>query len=595
MKHLSLTIFIVLKTLSLSAQLNDDFSGDLSLWQGSEADFIINEDQRLQLNADSEGQSFFYTTVEFPDSLEWTMDVELQFPPSVSNRLDLWLAMDNPDPAMATGFLLSVGETGSDDALKFHAVENGNKTLLAEGVMGQVADDFRLIIQITKNGNDLWTLKTKTPSSVVFDLDFELSYPAAFFPSAGYFGMDCTYTSGRADLFFFDDVSIMELVADEIAPSVTEVSVENSQKIVVTYDEILDENTVTDRANYDLPVSVSSVSSDPDNPTSYCLNLVENLPSGQEFDLTISGVTDVAGNEMSAISFSLAVAENPIAGDLRINEILYNPFTGNSADFVELINNSDKFIKLDAVYLTRERSTAVDVQLPMGIVLQPEEIIAFTPDVEEIIDTYSPINDFNLQELKINNYVQGSGNASIKTLIDNITTMIDSFDYDDDLHSPLLTSSGVKGISLERISASAPTNDVDNWYSAASSVNFATPGYTNSQVSRPDNENEEPVFLEEKVFSPDGDGYQDLLRINYQLDKVGYIANANVYDDRGRLETNIASNKLLGQQGTLLWDGFLDDGELAPIGMYILHYNFFHNDGEVISGKKVFVLAQRLD
>lgn len=573
----------------------DDFSGDLSIWQGSVTDFIINDNARLQLNADSEGESLLYAPVDFPDSLVWTLDVELKFPPSGSNKLTIWLAMDDPDPAMANGFNLSIGETGSDDAIKFNRVSNGDASLLAEGVMGQVGDDFRLIIQMTKNGDDLWTLKTKAPGAVAFELGFELMSVAGFFPGSGFFGLDCTYTSGRADLFFFDDVSVAELVADEIAPQVANVQIVDPQKIVVTFDEILDEVTALDASSYNLPVGIAEVSMEADNPVGVCLTLAENLPSGQEFELEVSGVRDVVGNVMEEERFTLVLAENPVEGDLRINEILFDPISGNSADFVELVNDSEKFISLDALHFSRANSTAVDVQVPAGYVLRPNEIIAFTPDTTEILDTYEPMESYQLEQLKITNYVQGAGNVSIKTVIGNVTTVIDSFDYDDDLHSPLLTSSGVKGISLERLSPSAPTNDPDNWYSAAANVNYATPGYTNSQSSRSGPPGTEQIFLEQKIFSPDGDGYQDLLRLNYALDKVGYIANATIYDDHGRRETNIAANKLLGLQGTLLWDGFLDDGEPAPIGMYIIQYDFFHNDGEVISGKKVVVLAKRLE
>jgi len=157
-----------------------------------------------------------------------------------------------------------------------------------------------------------------------------------------------------------------------------------------------------------------------------------------------------------------------------------------------------------------------------------------------------------------------------------------------------LTNDSKEGISLERISVIGETNDPTNWFSASSLSNYGTPGYENSQRST-GVIGDQNIELEYKVFSPDGDGYRDVMRLNYNLDKTGFIGNIAIYDDHGRLETYVAENKLLGTEGTVIWEGFLEDGSIAPIGMYIIYYDIFHDDGTVISGKKVCVLANQLN
>ena len=124
---------------------------------------------------------------------------------------------------------------------------------------------------------------------------------------------------------------------------------------------------------------------------------------------------------------------------------------------------------------------------------------------------------------------------------------------------------------------------------------FATPGYENSARINSQTMGEEAVFLEYKVFSPDSDGEKDQLIIHYDLDKAGYIANIKIYNDHGRFEKNLAESELLGTQGFITWDGGLDNNQVAAVGMYIIFYELFHPDGQVINGKKVCVLAQQLN
>lgn len=593
LKTLVITV-LMLATTQASAQFVQDFNaGDLSAWTGDINDFIINDNRQLQLSAPEAGSSTLLTRVQFPDSLTWEFNVNLDFAPSGSNKLEIWLALDSADPETASGYKFEIGETGSDDAIRFSALNSGSETLLAEGIMGEVGQEFNLNIKLTLDSNELWTLETSTPGSAILTESFQISFTPELLPQPeGYFGLTCTYTSGRVDLFFFDDFRIGLPEVDVTPPNLVSGSVVEARKVVLQFDEGLDEESILPLSQYVSPLNIIEASFQESAPTQVCLTLAEDFPSGQTIDLEVSGIQDRSGNLMTSTTVALILTERPLPGDLVINEILYNPISGNSADFVEILNNSDKQLALDGLFFSRANSTAVDVAVPPGFELGPGEIIAFTQDTNEILSVYQPIVEFNLQELGITNYVQGEGNVSILTKFDNQTVTIDSFDYTDDFHSSLLTSTQTRGISLERISPSGLTNDGDNWHSAASSVNFATPGYPNSQRSSGLNPDQGMIALEEKVFSPDGDGFQDLLRLNYALDRTGFIANVTIYDDRGRRIKNIAANRLLGQTGTLVWDGFLDDGFLAPIGIYILQYDIFNDDGTVLTGKEVFVLAQ---
>jgi hypothetical protein len=590
------TLIVLCGITIASGQWVQDFdTGDLSEWTGDVNDFIINDNRELQLSAPEAGTSTLLARVPFPDSLTWDFRVHLDFAPSGSNKLEVWLALDGDNPDTANGYKLEIGESGSDDAIRFSALTAGNETLLAEGIMGEVGAAFDLDIQLTLDSEELWTLETSLSGSSIFNESFVVSSTPVLPQPEGFFGVTCTYTSGRVDLFTFDDFRIGLPEVDLTPPTLLTAQVVDETKVILQFDEALEPSSLLPLSQYSASIPVTEAVSSSTDPNTVCLTLGNALPSGQALEMTVSGLQDRSGNVMMTTSVILILTEDPIPGDLVINEILFDPLSGNSADFVEVINISDKRLRLDNLFFARENSTAVDVAVPDGFELGPDEIIAFTPDTTEIIETYQPVQAFNLQELDLTNYVQGEGNVSIKIKTDTDTVIIDSFDYSDDFHSSLLTASQTKGISLERISPSAQTNDGDNWSSAAESVNFATPGYANSQRATGLGPDEGMIGLEEKVFSPDGDGFQDQLRLLYTLDRTGFIANATVYDDRGHRIQNIAANKLLGQSGVLLWDGLLADGSVAPIGIYILQYDIFHDDGTVLTGKEVFVLAQYLN
>ena len=176
---------------------------------------------------------------------------------------------------------------------------------------------------------------------------------------------------------------------------------------------------------------------------------------------------------------------------------------------------------------------------------------------------------------------------------DSISPPLDVFIYSDDLHFPTLEDD--KGVSLERISLRRPAADPNNWHSAARTVNFATPGYENSQ-QLDTGTGEEEVFLTQEVFSPNGDGTDDVLAINYNFNFTGANARAHIFDPNGRKIRVLQQNFLPGTtEGTLFWDGRDEDNQKAAIGMYAIVFEVTRQDtGEKKLYKVVGVLADNL-
>lgn len=178
----------------------------------------------------------------------------------------------------------------------------------------------------------------------------------------------------------------------------------------------------------------------------------------------------------------------------------------------------------------------------------------------------------------------------VVTLSDKNSIVIDNLIYTSKMHFPLLVSS--KGVSLERIDFNRPTSDKTNWNSASEAVGFATPAYKNSQYLLADGGS--GVSITNPLFSPDNDGYYDVLNINYKLDEIGKVANIYIYDSKGRQVRYLIRNQQLQQEGTLSWNGINDDNEKAPIGIYVVYIELFNLSGKLNKYKLSCTLAGKL-
>lgn len=169
--------------------------------------------------------------------------------------------------------------------------------------------------------------------------------------------------------------------------------------------------------------------------------------------------------------------------------------------------------------------------------------------------------------------------------------LIDELSYTEKMHHALLKE--VKGVSLERVSFTRGADELGNLQSAASSVGFATPTYQNSQME--DMSAKNSVTVTSKTFSPDNDGFEDLLEINYRFKENGNLATINVYTDKGVLVRRLARNITLPTHGVINWDGLDDGGQLCKVGLYVLKVEVFNANGNTDHFKQTCVLATKLN
>jgi hypothetical protein len=307
----------------------------------------------------------------------------------------------------------------------------------------------------------------------------------------------------------------------------------------------------------------------------------EVLVGSQIYNLTLENISDCSLNE-SDFTGDFVLPESPEKGDLIINEILQNPKNGGQ-DWIELYNNSSKVLNLKDWQLANfdDDTIANFKTINDNYLLSPNEYVVIGKDSNFVKMNYpfAAVGTYVYAELP--SYNNDSGTVY---LIYN-QELIDRVSYLDAWHLDLLDDTD--GVSLERIDPNGASSSEFNWHSAAESIGFASPGRKNSQYL-PALTNGK-LSLTSEVISPDNDGFEDILQINYQMSEPGLLAKASIYDDRGRLIRNLFSNELMATSGTFSWDGTTDSQAKASIGVYVLVFEAFSTNGGVFFTDKLAV------
>lgn len=383
---------------------------------------------------------------------------------------------------------------------------------------------------------------------------------------------------------------------DVSSPSVERVFVISTDTIAILFTEALDSITLSNPLNYTFdngltaPTYVKAVAPD---FKKVILKLSSSMQAGLIYNVSVSnGITDCVGNPLINGSASFALPEPAAPNDIVINEILFDPNTGG-VDFVELYNRSNKTINLKDLRIgSMDTLTGVleDTEIITydGFLLFPENYIVISENGAAIKQQYSTINPRGF--LDVDDLPSMNNDDDVVTLSDASFNVIDNFKYTSKMHFPLLVNT--KGVSLERIDFNRPTNDKTNWNSASEGVGFATPAYRNSQYLKADGGS--GVSISNPLFSPDNDGYNDVLNISYKLDESGKAANVFIYDSKGRQVRHLVRNEQLSIEGVISWNGINDDNEKAPIGIYIVYVELFNLNGKTNKYKLTCTLAGKL-
>lgn len=390
---------------------------------------------------------------------------------------------------------------------------------------------------------------------------------------------------------------------DATAPKLLRAYAPDNLHVVLVFSESLDSTDAAVAASYTVSDGIGAAQSA--LPLSFSfdrvrLTLSTPLLPNKIYTVTATTITDCSGNPIGSNNTArVGLYENLLKYDIVVNEILFNP-KPNGNDYVELYNRSNKIITLKNAYLANRNTTGAIssiVQLSAeDYLLFPQDYMLLTENMSLVLNNYVANNPDAFLEINMPSYNDDDGNV---ILLNEQGAVVDEIPYKDDWHFKLIGNE--EGVALERINyddttvnnpATAVDEQAANWHSAATSVGYGTPTYKNSQY-RIDAGVQGTIKIAPEIISPDNDGMDDFLTIDYNFPEPGYVANITIFDAAGRRVRYLQRSALMGTKGYFRWDGLGEKNDKLPVGIYVVYTEVFNLQGKSKKFKNVVVLARK--
>lgn len=388
--------------------------------------------------------------------------------------------------------------------------------------------------------------------------------------------------------------SVEVINANNVKIKPSKILVPNDSTLIVSFTRPVD--VILDNSLFQIEPSTVSVANVKFGASfsSLALSLSGHLDKGVTYTLDFSDkICDCNGKPIVKTQLSFVLPLEADSNDLVINEVLFNPYSG-STYFVEFYNRSNKPLDLGGLYFSRFDTLTNDVysfcnMSEQGSFLMPHKILAICKDTSllsnfyKLYDTCVVLSNPDFPSLD-----NKQGRIGI---INRQQQIIDQLNYYEAWHLPFLSSK--EGVSLERLSSEAQTNAQSNWYSAAGTYGYATPGYANSQKQVQNITNDGIISITPEVFSPNGDGFNDFATIEIKPIETGMLGAIKIFDSNGNMVRTLLQQQLLSENDRFVWNGLSDNNKILPSGIYIIWLRTVSKTGKVEESYKVVALGNR--
>ena len=592
MKNLSLFFVFIVPVLCFG-QVNENFSdGNFTnnpTWTGS--NFIVNSALQLQSQTKVSSNSFLFTPSEAFDNATWECWVKIAYNPSAYNYASVYLCSDKMDiTGGCEGYYVQIG--GSNDEVSLYLQEGTKKTKIIDGKDKRTDSNLvDLHIKVTRDSQGNFALYDKLANESDFVLEGTAQNNVV--KGSSYFGLLFTNTGLTGSAYYFDDIIVTgNKVEDKEPPVWTSFGLEKPNKLNLCFSEPMDFSRATFSVDQEMGKPSSQLISD--DKLSIALLFDTDFERGKMYTLQTTGLTDLAGNALAILDRITGITESIVINDLVINEVMFdNP--DSSAEYLEIYNRSDKLLDVSGlIFTTRKTDGSLNTgnSIPKQTSMLPQSYLALTSDAEKVRNYHACTEGSNV--LTTGWTTLNNESATVVLTNNAQDTIYDELTYNVKWHHLLVKNP--KGVALERINPQLTTQSPDSWHSAASEVNYGTPGYKNSQFREIDSNGatEKNVWVVPESFSPDNDGIDDVCFIHYKTEANGYVANVLILNAVGVKVYQLASNILLSTEGFLTWDGRTDKGKNANVGIYVLYFEMFNsNTGSRKQTKLPIVVSSR--
>ncbi len=279
-----------------------------------------------------------------------------------------------------------------------------------------------------------------------------------------------------------------------------------------------------------------------------------------EYELILDGISACNGKFLPVTKRIFRKARPPRFGEVRINELYFNPPPGQ-VDYVELINTTGDVLSIASCilsYQTNKGRTDI-VFLDSLVAMAPFEIYAITADKETVADAFPTADEQRLIEMQ--KMINMPDDRAWVRFHNQDSLLIDDVYYDHLFHHSSVTEK--EGVALERIDPQRSAITRSNWMSAAFS---GSPTLTNSQFG---NNEDMRVWVDQRIVE---EGQQ--LSIYYESIPPGSTATLRIFTFGGRLVETFGDPVLTGVNGEIKVD--LPSN---PEGVYLVQAELLLSDG----------------
>lgn len=378
-----------------------------------------------------------------------------------------------------------------------------------------------------------------------------------------------------------------------VVPDIDYVNVISSNCIEIVFNQNMDTISLKNPENYtvlEFDAHPYNVVPSQDDCKSVTLFFQQEFLEKRFYNILVFGSVNCSGEPLlDGCSYAFGLPDEAVGGDVVINELLFDPISP-AADYVEIYNKSDKILNISKLKLGVVKTsfpnppdTTVKEISSENRQLFPDTYLLLTTTPDVIGEQYECSTENFITMRSFPTY-PNSGATVVLYFEDKI---IDFMSYSEDSHYPLLTVT--KGVSLERVSPDIISADEDNWHSAAAPL-YGTPGFKNS-VFIDNEETSADVDIIPPIFSPDGDGFDDVTTINLSHFQNDFTAKIIIFDSQGRLIRNLVNCQNIGNHGSFVWNGLDDNSKVSPPGIYIVYIEVFDTQGDIKRFKKAVVIA----
>lgn len=544
MRTLFTALILLLIPVLGQSQVTDDFSdGDFTAnpaWNGTNATYIVNASQELQLSNTVAASSYLSTphNLSSLDNKQWEILVRQTFSPSSSNFGRVYLTSTNADLSTnPDGFYLQFGEAGATDAVRLFKIVSGVSTQICASPDGQIAASFTTRVKVVRDNAGLWKLYVDATGGTNFGSPYTGTDAAALIGT--HFGVSQTYTASNATKFYYDDIYIGDEIVDTQAPTLVSATAITNSQFDLLFSEPVGGPNVSLTSNYSLnPAAVfAAISVDGTNGALLHVNLSSSLINGQNHIVTVSSIEDLFGNTATNLSanFTYLVGEAAVKGDVIISEILVDPSPViglPELEFVEIYNKSNKFIDLSGWKLG---DLSGDGTILSGFIGPNQyKILCATSSAPEFPGAYT-----------VSSFPSYNNSNDDVVLKDNSGLIIDKISYTDDWYRDPLKEDG--GYTLELINPNDPCSDASNWI-ASNNPNGGTPGAQNS-VYNTTPDTQAPAFSGLIAYAPN----YLLVQFSEGMDSLSLV-NASFTSNPGLTVQSVAVGNTFSNQALLTFN-----------------------------------------